>query len=1155
MITRLINACLDMKLLVLLATAGLVVFGFKSLLENPKDAIPDISQNQVIVSAEWMGRSPQDVEDQVTYPISVAMQALPRVEDVRTMTGFGMSRVYVIFEDGVDIYWARSRVLERLAVVQGSLPESVTPSLGPDATALGQVYMYTLDGPYDLAQLRSLQDYTVRYALQQVDGVAEVASIGGFVREYQVEIDPERLRAHDVMLEDVTRALENSNLDVGAKAIEAGSSEFLVRGIGFLKQVQDIELLVVKNNGHIPVRLSDVARVQLGPEFRRGALADGHNERVGGIVTIRYGANPLDVIERVKLEISRVEHTLPQGVKINAFYDRTELIGETLDTLKDTLIEEIIVTALIILIFLLHLRSALIVASTFPIAMLMGFIGMQAFGVSSNIMSLGGIAIAIGDIADMSIIMVETIYVSLLADAGKSPRIKIVKDAAGEVGGAIFTSVATTVISFIPIFALTGQSYKLFAPMAWTKTLTLSASLFLAICLAPVLCYLFLGGRKIQKNANQRRFGEALKWVAALGIAGLVAWVTVRSSSYIENWLGLNAAFVAVPAFVLTGLSVLRVWNEPLTPIDGNPVARGLVAAYRPTLRFFIDHKNVLRFASIAILLSGSMAAFGAAVVLTPVKIGIQWLGGEPDAVRPIVALEEHYPGFGQEFMPPLDEGSLLFMPSLLSQASLSETLRVMEWQTEQIMTLPEVAHAIGKLGRAETALDPAPIGMIETVVLLKPRDQWRAGMDRKKLVAELRRVTNLKGVAPSWLQPIQTRIVMLSSGIRSQIGLELLGDDANRLAELALALEPVIKSVSGASDVVAMRTGGKPYVEFRLNRERMQHYGVSVMMVQDTIEVALGGRRVTTTVQGRERYPVRVRYERELRDKLEDLQRILVAAPSGAQVPITDLADIEYVVGPSEIRGANGKLAGYVTFNTADIDETRLIERVEQRLRQAIDKKEIDWPLGTTFNWVGQYQEQQKTSQRLAFIIPVVLAIIFLVIYLHFRKWSWTLIVFTGLPLNLAGGALMIRYWPWIQSLFTSEPQGPAIYVTVAVVVGFMVLAGVVLNDGVVIGTYIDQLAQERRPKTPADIRELVVDAGARRIRPAFMTTLTSIIGVMPILWSTGRGSDVMQPMALPIFGGMLVDVISLFMVPVMMCWWLEFKMRRELRSDTKQP
>ncbi|MCC6572257.1 MAG: efflux RND transporter permease subunit [Planctomycetes bacterium] len=1151
MIARFINACLDMKLLVLLATAGAVVFGFKALLDNPKDAIPDISVNQVIVSAEWMGRSPQDVENQVTYPLAAAMQALPRVEDVRSMSGFGMSRVYVIFEDGVDIYWARSRVLERMAVAAASLPEGVVPTLGPDATALGQVFMYTLDGPYDLAALRSIQDYTVRYALQQVDGVAEVASIGGFVREYQVEIDPERLRAHDIMLDDVVRTLQASNLDVGAKAIEAGGSEFLVRGVGFLKRLDDIELLVVKNQGHVPVRVGDIARVQVGPEFRRGALADGANERVGGIVTIRFGANPLDAIHRVKAEIARISDTLPAGVSVNPFYDRTDLIHETLDTLKDTLIEEIIVTALVILIFLLHLRSGLIVASTFPLAMLLGFIGMQAFGVSSNIMSLGGIAIAIGDIADMSIIMVETIYVGLLADAGKSPRMKVVKAAAGEVGGAIVTSVATTVISFVPIFFLTGQSYKLFAPMAWTKTLTLTASLFLAICLSPVLCYLFLGGgrRNGQLPPRQRRFGVALKWVAALGIAALLAWITLRSRAYVEAWLGLNATFVAIPVFILAALAVLRLWHEPLTPIESNPVARGLVGAYRPMLRYFLAHKNVLRIASFGILLLGAMAALGAGVVLWPIKQGIAALGGDADRVRPIAALQEHYPGFGQEFMPPLDEGSVLFMPSLLSQASLSETLRVMEWQTEQILTVPEVEHAIGKLGRAETALDPAPVGMIETVVLLKPRDQWRKGMDRHKLVAELRRVTNLKGVAPSWLQPIQTRVVMLSSGIRSRIGLEILGDDANSLAELALALEPLVKDVPGAADVVAMRTGGKPYVQFEIKRDRLSHYGLTVMMVQQAIEVAIGGTRLTTTVEGRERYPVRIRYERDLRDKLEDLERILVATPGGAQIPIADVADIEYVVGPSEIRGANGKVASYVTFNTVEIDETTLIGRVAERLKRAIDGGEIHWPRGYTYNWVGQYQELQRTNAQLAFIIPLVLLIILLVIYQHFRKWSWTLIVFTGLPLNLAGAALMIRYWPFIQSLFTGQPQGPPIYVTVAVIVGFMVLAGVVLNDGVVLGTYVDQLAAEKPPRAVTEVRDLVVEAGSRRIRPAFMTTLTSIIGVMPILWATGRGSDVMQPMALPIFGGMLVDVISLFMVPVMMSWWMERRLRREMK------
>jgi copper/silver efflux system protein len=1150
MIDRLIQFCLKSPLLVLLATAGVVVFGFKALLDNPKDAIPDISLNQVIVSTEWMGRSPQDVEDQVTYPLASALQAVPRIEDVRTMSGFGMSRVYLIFEDGVDIYWARSRVLERMAVAQANLPAGVTPTLGPDATALGQVYMYTVDGPYDLAELRTLQDYTLRYALLQVDGVAEVASIGGYVREYQVEVDPERLRAHDVMLEDVVAALKNSNLDVGAKAIENRGSEFLVRGVGFVKSLSDLEQTVVKNMDHVPVRLSDVARVQVGPEFRRGALADGHSERVGGIVTIRFGANPQEVIGRVKAEMARIQPTLPQGVTIKPFYDRTGLIDETLNTLRDTLIEEIIVTALIILIFLLHLRSALIVASTFPLAMLMGFIGMQAFGVSSNIMSLGGIAIAIGDIADMAIIMTETIYLGLLDDKGRSPRLQVVGKSAREVGGAIVTSVATTVISFVPVFALTGQSYKLFAPMAWTKTFTLSASLLLAICLVPVLCYLFIGGRKARElSPRQRRFGSTLKWVGALGMASLVTWIVIRSQAYIEAWLGLSAVFVALPVFLLTALAVLRVWKEPLTPIESNPVARALVGVYRPTLRYFLRRSRVLYgICAIAVLL-GAMAAFGASTVLWPIKAPISAAGGDPDRIAPIAAMQEHYPGFGQEFMPPLDEGTLLCMPSLLSQASLSETLRVMEWQTQQIMTVPEVEHAIGKLGRAETALDPAPIGMIETVVMLKPKDQWRPGMDKKKLVAELRRVTDLKGVAPAWLQPIQTRVVMLSSGIRSQIGLEILGDDANQLAEMALALEPIIKSVDGAGDVVAMRTGGKPYVEYKRRRDRMQHYGLTVMMVQDTIEVALGGMELTRTVEGRERYPVRLRYERDLRDRLEDLERILVATPGGAQVPITEVADIEYVIGPSEIRGANGKLAGYVTFNTVGIDETRLIARVEERVTQAIENKEIHWPAGYTFNWVGQYQEQQRTNQRLLLIVPVILVIIVLVLFLHFRKWSWTLIVFSGLPINLAGGALMIRYWPWLQSLFTGEAQGPPIYITVAVIVGFLVLAGVALNDRVVIGTYIEQLRKLKPPRTIQDVRDLVVEAGSRRIRPAFMTVLTSIIGLLPILWATGRGSDVMQPMALPIFGGMLINMVSMFLAPVMMSQWMEFRLRGELK------
>lgn len=1220
MVDRILKLCLEMPLLVLVAGAIVAVFGFQSLQNNPKDAIPDISENQVIVSTEWMGRSPQDVEDQVTYPLAQQMQGIPRVVDVRTISGFGFSRIYVVFEDGVDVYWARSRVLERLAVAGGDLPDGVKPALGPDATSLGQVFWYTVEGPYDLAELRTLQDYTVRYALQNADGVAEVASVGGYVREYQVDVNPDALRAHRLSIEHIVNAVKSSNLDVGAKTIEQGGLEYLIRGVGFVKSIEDLERIVVKNEGHVPVTLGDVATIQLGAEFRRGALADERAERVGGVVTMRYGANPREVIDNVKEEIGKIEAALPEGVEIKPFYDRTQLIDETLETLTDTILAEILITILVVVLFLLHLRSGLIISATIPLSVLLAFIGMEALGVGSNIMSLGGIIIAIGTVVDMGIIMTETIYRALQEDKGRSNRFKVVYESSREVGGAVITAVLTTVISFIPIFFLTGQSYKLFAPLAWTKTFMLLAAAILAITLIPVLCYLFIGGRRAPATRRRVLARRALRWAAALGVASLVCWVVLRFDTWFEARTGFRIWLVAGAAFVVSALVVLRMWGEKLTPIDENPVSRGIVGTYRPVLGYLLRRKWVMAGLYVFFILWGSVAAFGARTVFAPVYP----TEGESQ-VRALKAMDEHYPGFGQEFMPPLDEGGLLFMPSLLSQAGIGETMEAMQWQNRQIKSVPEVKTVVGKLGRAETPLDPAPIGMIETIVNLKPKDQWRKAVPRerlvqlldeswtrddlaremregpvkeavlaaldegmttaelarmvaearglkevrklreddpagltlgeslmenlsldltqKSLIADLRQKTYQPGVAPSWLMPIETRIVMLSSGIRARIGLEIVGDDANQLAELALELEPIVKEVEGAGDVTAMRTGGKPYVEFHLDRERMAHYGVNVAQVNNVIEIALGGKRLTTTVEGRERYPVRVRYERDVRDNLEKLGDVLISTPAGAQIPITEVAEIRHVVGPSAIRGINGKLVGYVMFNPVDVDETTLIDRVERRVRQAIDNGEVNWPTGYSFRWVGQYKEAQKANQRLSWIIPVAIMVILLLVFLHFRRLSTSLIVFAGLPLGAAGGVLMVRYWPWLQHLLTGDPQGPPIYMTVAVVVGFIALIGVLVDDGVVIGTYIQQLYKKEKPTDAAGIRRVVIEAGSRRIRPTLMTTVTTVVALIPVLLTTGRGSDVLQPMALPLVGGMVIELLTLFVVPTAMCAWLELK------------
>ncbi|MCC6465267.1 MAG: efflux RND transporter permease subunit, partial [Planctomycetes bacterium] len=1002
--------------------------------------------------------------------------------------------------------------------------------------------------------------------------------------------------------------------------------------VGFIKQVADLEQVVLKNDGHTPVLLRDVARVQLGPEFRRGALADQHGEKVGGVVTIRYGANPQQVIENVKAELAKLEPALPEGVTITPFYDRTKLIDQTLDNLRSSLLQQLLITALVSLIFLLHLRSALIIGSTLPLSVLAAFIAMEAFGIGSNIMSLAGISIAIGEVTDLGIVMVETIYRGLQQDNSGSPRWRVVLNSARSEGRAVLTAAGTTLLSFMPVFFLPDQSYKLFAPLAWTKTFTLAFAAVLAVTLMPVLCLLFLGrGTGSAERAKAGR--EALRWVGALAMAGLWAMLVWRFRAEVEADFGLQAGAVAVLGGMLVLLAVRKLLGERLTGVDDNPVARGIVRVYAPILRFFLRHKAVLAGLTVIVILLGASVLVGARKALWPVYAAADAVLPQDSTLRPLDTVAGHFPGMGTEFMPPFDEGDLLYMPSLLSQASLSETMEAMQWQNRQIAAVPEVETVVGKLGRADTSLDPAPIGMVETILQIKPRSQWRKAVPRERLaalleggwqpadllremregeakqavrqaldgglalpalarevrdarplseirplldrpaeltlgervlenlsedlskqrlVADLRAVTHQPGVAPSWLHPIETRIVMLSSGIRARIGLEIWGDDADRLAELALQFEPIIKQVPGATDVTAMRAGGQPYLEYHLRRDRIAHYGLNVEEIQDLIEVALGGKRLTTTVEGRERYPVRVRYERELRDNLAELDSLLVPTPMGAQVPITELADIRHVIGPSMIRGINGKLVGYVMFNPASVDEVTLIERVDARVKQAIEKGDVDWPKGYSYRWVGQYQEALRAGARLRIIVPLVVLCIFLLVFLHFRKLDTALIVFSGVPVAIAGGLIGLRYWPWLQSLLRDAPQGPPIYLTVAVAVGFISVLGVTTDDGVVMGTYIEELHHERKPATVAALRETVVAAGCTRIRPALMTAATTLIGLSPLLWTTGRGSDVLQPMALPAIGGTLIELISIFIVPVAMCWRKERLLRRAQQPMT---
>ncbi|MFT7619979.1 MAG: Cu(I)/Ag(I) efflux system membrane protein CusA/SilA, partial [Planctomycetota bacterium] len=976
----------------------------------------------------------------------------------------------------------------------------------------------------------SVQDFMVRYELQSVRGVAEVASVGGMVREYQVDVDPEKLRHYGIDLRDIIRAIRLGNLDVGAKTIEEGGAEKILRGLGFIRNVTDVEDVAVgtmtpkgfmpmgmrmtaeemsKNPSHRPVLVRDVGTVRLGPAFRRGALADGKNERVGGIVAMRFGENPRDVIARVRQSVLKMNDPasgiLPPGVKVSPFYDRTQLIQETTDTLEFALRDELIITLVVVFLFLLHLRSSLIIAATLPLAVMISFVAMQMIGVDSNIMSLTGIAIAIGTMVDMGIVMTENIYRHLQEDGGKRPTVDVVEEAAVEIGPALLTAVATTVVSFIPIFFLTDMEGKLFRPLAWTKSLALLSAALVGVLLVPVLCRLFLTSERARKK---------------------------------------------------------------MVSFDDNPVSKLITKVYEPSLRWILGHKKTFMIGPMLIIFAAVLATIGTQKTLTPVRAIV---GDSVDQLAVVGWFEEKFPGLGREFMPPLEEGSLLYMPSLLPSASLSQTLEVMKRQNAMMEAIPEVAKVIGKLGRAETALDPAPVGMIETVVLLKPRADWREGVLKKDIVAELMRATHVPGAlegAGAWLQPIETRVVMLNSGIRAPLAAKLIGaprdQDGKTLtaAEGVAALETaaswikdIIADVPGVAGPNVENLGGKTYVEIKVRRAEVGHWGVTVKDVQDAISTAVGGMVIAKTIEGRERYGIRVAYERERRDRIDDLDRILVHGSRGP-VPLSLVADIESVTGPAAIKTEDGRLRLHVTFAAVGRDEGSVMEdviaRIELRRREHLDAGHPDpIPAGVAIEPAGRYEAQERARKRFQLLIPICLAIIVFLLYLKFRSWATSLNVFAALPVCIAGGLLLMAFYPGIKDtlfewgLWDLPSTGP-IHLTVAVVVGFIALAGIATDDGVVIATYLEHSIEKRKPTTIEGIREATIEAGLRRIRPCLMTTFTTIIALYPILASTGRGSDVAQPMAIPAVGGMIAELISLFIVPMVFCWVREARLRR---------
>lgn len=1220
MVNAIIRWCLRNPFLMVLIMAGLCGGGYFAVVRSPVDAIPDIGEKQVIVYADWPGRSPQDVDDQVTFPLTTSLTGTPGVKAIRSMSGFGFSMVFVIFQDEVDYYWARSRVLERMNVAQQRLPMGVTPVLGPDATALGQIYWYTVEGEgFDLAELRSIQDWYVRYQLNAVEGVSEVASIGGFVKQYQIDIHPDRLRAHRVTLMDVFEAVSRSNIDVGAKVVENNGVEFFIRGVGFIKTLADLERVVIREQGGTPLTLRNVATVQLGPDFRRGSLDKAGVEAVGGVVLMRYGENPRAVMERVKSKITQLElglpsKTLPDGrvsrVRIVPFYDRTTIVNQTIDTLKEALAEESLLASLVILFFLLHLRTTVTVLATLPLAVALTFILMYQFGVDSNIMSLAGLAIAIGDVADMGIIMSENIYRRIASATDQEKREKghfgIVYEGATEVGGAIITAVSNTIVSFIPVFFLTDQEGKMFKPLAFTKTFAIGSSVVLAITVVPFLCYLLF--RPVKWRAQ-------VTAVMAIGI-GILAMLATHAAfmwglakGHDEGWLISAAVGVGV------GLCVVRMTRERFLPLEENRVSRLVARAYVPTLSWILGHKKAFLVVPALILFVGMSVWLGVGKTLYPLEATVNLFARslaspelkrlmharpDQDVTRPLVEFDQLrwerlreksgderfriawrrpdpserdaeiaagttvvregriLPGLGREFMPPLDEGSFLYMPSLLPQGSLSQAIQVNSTQDLAIASVPEVESVVGKIGRAESALDPAPIGMMESIVILKPEDEWRTTkverffsdwpgflrtplswiwseerrITKGEILAELQEKTAIPGVLPTFLQPIQTRLVMLQTGFRAMMGVKIFGGDLREIERLGLQIEQLLREVPGATDIVADRIVGKPYIQIDIDRDRIGRYGVNIRNVQDVIEMALGGMNLMESVEGRDRYPIRIRLARDFREDTEALQRISVPTSTGAQVPLAQLATITTVLGPQEIKGERGLLVGYVTMNTRDRDEVSVVNDAEALLQQAVADGRLRVPAGYYWEWSGQFENQVRATARMRILVPITLFIMFVMLYLGFTRWWIAPVIFFGVLVSASGGFVMLALW--------------GANLSVAVWVGFLVLFGVVDDDGVVIATYLEGTFKDKHFASVAEIRAATIDAGLKRIRPCLMTIATTVFGLMPIFWATGRGSDVMQPMAIPSVGGMAVSLITLFIVPCVFCAVEEWKWKR---------
>lgn len=1153
MIDKIIEWSVHNKFMVVLATFFVIAAGIWAMVNTPLDAIPDLSDVQVIIYTEYPGQAPQVVEDQVTYPLTTAMLSVPFAKVVRGYSFFGYSFVYLIFEDGTDIYWARSRVMEYLNFVSGRLPTGVTPSLGPDATGVGWVYQYVLEdttGNQDLSELRSLQDWFLRYELTSVPGVSEVASIGGFVKQYQVEVDPNKLLSYGIPIQKIKQAIKRANKDVGGKLVEMGETEFMVRGLGYIKSLEDIEnIAVVVDDLGTPILLKDIANVVIGPELRRGVLEwNGEGEIVGGIVIMRYGENALEVIGRVKEKLKELEKGLPKGVKIVSGYDRSALIERAVDTLKTKLTEEMIVVALICAVFLLHFRSAFVAIFTLPVGILMSFLIMYPMGINANIMSLGGIAIAIGVMVDASIVMVENAHKHLERDQGRKPHAQIIIDASKEVGPALFFSLLIITVSFLPVFSLMEQSGRLFRPLAYTKTTAMAASSILAITIIPVLMTFFVRESVLETPGNPVPSLKKKVWIWVIGLAGPPGAVALMGA------LGVSLPRLSlVFALVVSLFIALSLTRQKILPEKRNPLNRVLIRLYLPVI------KAVLKWRKIT-------------VVIALIAVAVTW-----------------YPmsRVGSEFMPPLNEGDLLYMPTTLPGISITKARELLQQTDKIIQRFPEVLSTMGKVGRAETSTDPAPLSMIETVITLRPKteyqqvekhrffsawptwlkapllwvwpeqvngklirewrkksiprlfDTWPGFISRplswiwptqryitiEELTADLEQAVRFPGLTNAWTMPIKTRIDMLSTGIKTPVGIKIMGPDLEILADIGVQIEGLLRQTKGTQSVFSERVTGGNYLDFTINRESIARYGLSVDDVQDIISTAIGGMNVTYTIEGLERYPVNLRYNREFRDNLEMIRRVLVPTPTGAQVPLAQLADIHIRKGPAGIKSENSKRTAWVFVDIKDMDLGTYVKQAKSLVNER-----IDLPTGYSLVWSGQYEYMEKARKTLNIIVPATLLVIFILLFMHFKNISEVIIVMASLPFALLGGFWLI--------------YGLGYNMSVAVGVGFIALAGLATETGIVMLVYLDEVYKRRKGEnkmnTLADLHGAIIEGAVDRVRPKIMTVATTLIGLLPVMVGSGAGSQIMKRIAAPMVGGLVSSTImTLIIIPVIYDLW----------------